>query len=167
MHLAIMDLYRAKWTAMIHEEWIRNVQKNRPDLRPQQLQRTRELMDSHVLDCLVTGYEPLISTVNLPDENDRHVVAAAIQAEAHLIITFNLRDFPTEALRQYGLDAQHPDDFLSDQFRASPESVCLAVQRHRASLKNPPQSAAEYLQRLEAQGLPQFTLRLRHLVDTI
>jgi hypothetical protein len=55
MHLAITDLYRAKWTDAIHDEWIRNVLANRPDLKPEQLQRTRELMNAHVRDCLVTG----------------------------------------------------------------------------------------------------------------
>ena len=53
MHVAVTDLYRAKWTDAIHDEWTRNVLKDRPDLKPEQLQRTRELMNSHVRDCLV------------------------------------------------------------------------------------------------------------------
>ena len=52
MHLALTDLYQAKWTDAIHDEWIRNVLANRPDLKLQQLERTRDLMNSHVLDCL-------------------------------------------------------------------------------------------------------------------
>lgn len=79
MHLALTDLFRAKWTDEIHNEWIRSVLKNRPDLTEERLQRTRTLMDSHVRDCLVCGYESLISSLALPDENDRHVLAAAIR----------------------------------------------------------------------------------------
>jgi hypothetical protein len=45
MHMALTDLYRAKWTNAIHEEWIRNVLANRPDLTRQQLERTCELMN--------------------------------------------------------------------------------------------------------------------------
>jgi hypothetical protein len=59
MHVAVTDLYRAKWTDAIHDEWTRNVLKDRPDLKPERLQRTRDLMNSHVRDCLVvvpTGY---------------------------------------------------------------------------------------------------------------
>lgn len=55
MHLAITNLFRARWTDMIHDEWIRNVLKDRPDLEARQLDRTRQLMDANVLDCLVTG----------------------------------------------------------------------------------------------------------------
>ena len=55
MRLALTDLFRARWSRDIHDEWIRNVLKDRADLTPLQLERTRNLMDSHVRDCLVTG----------------------------------------------------------------------------------------------------------------
>ena len=80
MHLAMTGLFRARWTDQIHDEWIRNVLANRPDLKAEQLKRTRELMDAHALDCLVTGYEKLIAGLTLPDPDDRHVLAAAIRA---------------------------------------------------------------------------------------
>ncbi len=78
MHLATTDLFRAKWTNEIHQEWIRNLLKNRKDLTLSQLERTRDLMNSHVLDCLVEDYSYLIPTIDLKDKDDRHVVAAAI-----------------------------------------------------------------------------------------
>lgn len=53
MHLALTDLYRAKWTDEIHDEWIRNVLANRVDLTKEMLERTRSLMNRHVRDCLV------------------------------------------------------------------------------------------------------------------
>ena len=60
MHLALTDLFRAKWTDAIHDEWMRSVLESRPDLSRERLQRTRDLMDAHVRDCLVAGYEELI-----------------------------------------------------------------------------------------------------------
>lgn len=167
MHLAVTDLYRAKWTDAIHDEWIRNVLKNRPDLKPEQLQRTRELMNAHVRDCLVTGYEPLIEGITLPDPDDRHVLAAAIRAGADLIVTFNVKDFPEEVLKPYGIEAQHPDDFLIFQIDLAPNIVCAAAKRHRASLKNPPKDVEEYLLTLEAQGLAQTVLGLRQFAELI
>ncbi len=76
MHLALTGLFRAKWSAAVHEEWISNLLRNRPDITRQKLERTRHLMDKAALDALVEGYEHLIPTLSLPDENDRHVLAA-------------------------------------------------------------------------------------------
>ena len=101
MRLAMTDLYRARWTDMIHDEWTRNVLKQRPDLRAEDLERTRSLMNAHVRDGLVTGFEHLIPSVELPDADDRHVVAAAIHGGASLIVTFNLKDFPPAALTAF------------------------------------------------------------------
>jgi hypothetical protein len=80
MYLAMTDLFRAKWTDAIHEEWMRNVQADYPDITRAKAERIRDLMNAHVRDCLVTGYEDLISALTLPDPDDRHVLAAAIRA---------------------------------------------------------------------------------------
>jgi hypothetical protein len=167
MHIAVTDLYRAKWTDAIHDEWMRNVLQNRPDLKLEQLQRTRDLMNSNVRDCLVTGYETLIDAVTLPDPGDRHVLAAAILAGADLIVTFNLNDFPKKDLQAYGIEAQHPDDFLTFQLDLAPNIVCAAAKRHRASLKTPPKDVDEYLATLEAQGLAQTVSSLRRFAELI
>jgi hypothetical protein len=116
MRLALTDLYRARWSEQIHDEWINAVLRNRPDLSRAQLERTRSLMNAHVRDALVDGYQSLIPTLELPDPDDRHALAAAIKCGADLIGTFNLDDFPDEALaRSYSLGACHPDPFLVDQ----------------------------------------------------
>lgn len=91
----------------IHSEWIRNVLENRPDLTLEQLTRTKNLMNANVRDCLVTGYEALIPTLELPDPDDRHVLAAAIRSSSRVIVTFNLNDFPVQALAPYGVEATH------------------------------------------------------------
>ena len=108
MWLALGDLFSACWTEEIHREWIRNVLANRPDLRPAQLARTRDLMNSRIRGCLVTGYESLIETITLPDPDDRHVLATAIHAGADLIVTFNLKDFPAAVLQPLSIAASIP-----------------------------------------------------------
>jgi hypothetical protein len=94
----------------VYEEWKRNLLKNRPDLTREKLERTRQLMDKAAPDALVTGYEHLIPGLVLPDEADRHVLAAAIRSGASLIVTCNLADFPPEALSPFDIEAQHPDE---------------------------------------------------------
>src|SRR5215510_13809953 len=112
IRLAQAGLVRARWTETIHDEWLRNVLKDNPQLSPERLARPRNLMDEAVRDCLVTGYEDLIDSLTLPDADDRHVLAAAIRAGAGVIVTYNLADFPAETLVRFAIEAQHPDDFL-------------------------------------------------------
>ncbi|HBC40774.1 MAG TPA: hypothetical protein DCZ88_02425 [Pseudanabaena sp.] len=105
IQLAITDLFRAKWTNLIHEEWIRNLIDNRPDLPREKLNQVKDLMNSQVRDSLITDFEQLIPSLTLPDPNDRHILAAAIVAEVDVIVTFNLKDFPDLYLSQYGIAA--------------------------------------------------------------
>ena len=166
LRLAETDLFRAKWTAQIHDEWMRNVVANRPDLADK-LPRTRELMDTNIRDCLVTGYETLIPALTLPDPDDRHVLAAAIASGADLIVTYNLRDFPEERLSPFGIEALHPDDFVVCQIDLAAPLVCATVKRHREELRRPPKTVAEYLATLERQGLPQTVAALRKYAELI
>jgi hypothetical protein len=161
MHLALTDLFRAKWTDAIHEEWMGAVLETRPDLTREKLERTRTLMNAHVRDCLVTGYENLIPSLQLPDPDDRHVLAAAICGRADVIVTFNLKDFPPTVLAPLGIEPQHPDEFVSHLLDLDSGLVCLAVKRQRESLKNPPKTIEEFLPTLEQCGLPQTVARLR------
>ena len=165
MHLALTGLFRAKWSNAVHEEWITNLLKNRQDITRQKLERTRYLMDKAAIDALVEGYEHLIPTLSLPDENDRHVLAAAIEGEAQVIVTMNLKDFPDEVLQRYEMEAQHPDEFILHLIDLAPDAVMDAAETHRQSLKNPPKSVEEFLASLEAQGLPQSVAALRRLVQ--
>ena len=161
MHLALTDLFRAKWSDMVHEEWIRNLLKNRPDLRREQLKRTRDLMNRGVRDALVTDFENLIPVLELPDADDRHVLAAAIRGRADVIVTFNLKDFPAETLNRYGVEAQHPDEFVAHLIDLNVDAVVNAVKDQRANLKRPPMTAEALLGVLERQGLTMSVASLR------
>lgn len=162
MHLALADLYHAKWTNEIHEEWIRGVLRTRKDLPREFLERTRDKMNQHVRDALVLNYEKFISTLPiLPDRNDAHVFAAAIKSKSNIILTYNLKDFPTNVLKNYDMIAQHPDSFLMDLLEKNHEVVCIAVNRHYLSLKNPPKSVEAYLETLKKHNLKGFVKKLR------
>lgn len=155
MNLALTGVYRARWSARIHGEWKRNLLLNRPDLTQEQLDRTSGLMDAAVPDALVSDYEALVSGLDLPDEDDRHVLAAAIKGNASVIVTFNLKDFPDTALRGFDIEALHPDDFIADLWDLDKAAVLEAVRRQRQSLKHPPQSVQMYLDKLLQQKLPE------------
>ncbi|MGK3113485.1 PIN domain-containing protein [Candidatus Pantoea formicae] len=168
MYLAAGGQFRARWSEDIHEEWIRNVLLNRTELNRAQLERVRALMDRHVPDALVTGYQSLIESIRgFPDEDDRHVVAAAIVAQAEGIVTFNLRDFPDEVLSVWNLRAIHPDSFITYLTDLDITVVIDAARRQRASLLSPPFTPDEYLDCLLRQQLPETVSRLRPLAALI
>lgn len=161
MELALTDLFKARWTNQIHDEWISNLLKNRPDLTLERLIRTRDLMNARVRDCLVIGYEELIPGLRLPDPGDRHILAAAIRCKADVIVTFNLSDFPYNYLATYRIEAQHPDEFIRHLVDLNRAAVCLAAKQQRLRLKNPPKTRNEYLNTLLNQGLPQTKAALQ------
>lgn len=89
----------------------------------------------------------------LPDAGDRHVLAAAIEAEADSILTWNLRDFPDFCLTPHGLRAETPDDLLARLFEDRRDDLLAVLREARLSLKHPPLTAAAYLTILRTQGL--------------
>jgi hypothetical protein len=160
MWLGLSGRFRARWSQQSHEEWKRNLLLNRPDLTRAQLDRTSDLMDRAIPDGLVHGYQGLIAGLTLPDPDDRHVLAAAIRCGASVIVTFNQRDFPNELLASYGVESQHPDEFVDNLLDLDPAAVVAAAQRQRAQLKNPPADVDQYLDMLLRQGLVQTTKAL-------
>ncbi len=163
MQLTVEELYQARWTDQIHDEWTRNVLKARPDLTDAQLLRTRTLMNTHAQDSLVEGYEFRIPELVLPDPDDRHVLAAAIHAEAGVIVTFNERDFPPDALAPHGILIEPPDAFLLNLIDLDPAAVQQALRKVRSRLRQPPQTVEQYLATLERQGLSETAAWLRSI----
>lgn len=155
MWLGLSGLFRARWTALIHDEWKRNLLLKRTDLTSAQLDRTSALMDRAIPDALVSGHEALIADLELPDPSDRHVLAAAIHCKASVIVTFNLKDFPGAVLAPLHIEAQHPDEFIQGLFDFDQAAVVQAAKQQRATLKHPPMCADQYLEVLLRQGLVQ------------
>ncbi len=160
LRLALTDLFTARWTDQIHDEWSGALLKE-GTITKEKLIAVRDLMDAHVRDAKVTGYESLIEGLQLPDPHDRHVLAAAIRCNADAIVTFNLKDFPETALAPYGIDVIHPDDFIYYQVDMAPARCCEALRNQRLALRNPPFSVDEFLSVLQKQQLPQTVSRLR------
>lgn len=167
LQLAVSDLFKAKWTADIHKEWIEALLKNEPHRDRALLERTRDLMNRAIRDCLITGYEALIPSLVLPDKNDRHVLAAAIVGRCNIIVTQNLKDFPKKSLEPFGIIPQHPDDFLCHYLDLSPTIFCEAVRKVRLRLKNPPFTVNQYLTTLHRQGLFQTVSDLEQFNKSI
>ena len=158
---AVDRLVEARWTDEIHNEWIRNLAADAPAIPLERLQATRRLMNDVLPGATVIGYEDLISTVNLPDPDDRHVVAAAIAAGASVILTWNLRDFPATALKKYGLRRQTPDTFLAELYDQAPDLTVGSLANARRNLNKSRVSASDFIDILDNQKLGQLAKRVR------
>ncbi len=159
-------LYRAKWTAEIHREWMDALLCREPQRDRAVLERTRTLMDQSVRDCLIAGYDALVPQLVLPDPEDRHVLAAIV-GRCDMIVTQNLRDFPDAALAPYRIEAQHPDVFLCNQLELAPGGFCAAIRKARARLKNPPFPVEDYLTNLKQVGLVATATELEQFAELI
>ncbi len=168
VQLAVDDVFRAKWTVDIHREWMAVLNRKRPDIDPTRLERRRDRMDAKTRDALVTGYENSIDSLSLRDKDDRHVLAAAIVGRCDVIVTYNLKDFPKEALEPYKIEAQHPDVFLANHLDLFPGKFCAAVRKIRRRHVNKKYSVEQYLDTLSEAELVATASRLReyaHLLD--
>jgi len=165
LDIAVVGLVNPHWSNEIHDEWIRSLLRNRPDLESESLERTRRRMDMKFKNSLTKDYEHLLPTLRLPDPNDRHVLAVAIHVKAKHIVTFNLDDFPRLTLQPYGIEALSPDEFVLRLIQTKQNRVLEAVKSHRSDLTRPPKTVEEYLATLEKQGLSKTVAFLREHKD--
>ena len=163
--LAETGLYRPLWTARILDETVHALEHVHPDMKASNAARVRAaVMNDAFDDACIEGWEQLLDVIELPDKDDRHVVAAAIQGRADLIITANLKDFPRQALENFNLEAQHPDEFFMNQLDLDPERVMMALHRQASATRNPALPVLGVLERLERCGAPKFCEAARRRV---
>lgn len=167
LFLAQSKMFRARWTDKVHEEWMRNVAEKR-NIDILRLEKIRTLIDRSVLNCLVTGYEGIEASLDLPDPDDRHILAAAVKTRADMILTFNDRDFPAHIVEPLGIEICHPDEFLLDQFGISEELFIAYVRADFQHYKAPAMTFGNYVEDLRKAGVPktaQVINELRVLIE--
>lgn len=163
IRIANSGIVRARWSERILDECFDSIRARRADLSVTSLRRTRELMCAAVADCIITGFEQLEEGLDLPDPDDRHVLAAAIKASAQAIITTNLRDFPDHILARYDMEPKHPDDFVLESIDIAAAAVVRCVTEQAAACRNPPRTVGQILDTLRDCGLVRAVARLREL----
>lgn len=156
LRIAEAGAFRPLWSAEVLEELERNIA---PKIGADKARRRVEHMREAFPDAEVLGYEALVDKMTC-DPKDRHVLAAAVRADAAVLVTFNLKDFPRSALDPYDLEAVHPDEFLLDQLDLFPGLVLSALEDLAAAYEKPAHTVEQLLSRLEVVA-PQFGAEAR------
>jgi predicted nucleic acid-binding protein len=158
LRAAEAGLYRLRWTEEILDELGRNLQEDR-GLSEEQTKHLLTEMRRSFPEATVTGHERLIgSMTNHPA--DRHVLAAAVQSGAQVIVTDNLKDFPEETLSPFNIETQSSDEFLEFLLDRHPDEMAQVIIDSNAARRKPPEDLSSTLARL-ARSAPRFAARLR------
>lgn len=153
LHLADVKLFAPKWTEPIQDEWTRNLLFNRPQLKSKSLEATIKAMNTAFQNANVKRFHSHIGKLQLPDVDDRHVLAAAIKAKVNFIITFNLKHFPQQYINSFSIHVIHPDDFVVQLIHQKRETVLLALNNLVDNLKHPPMTREQVLNSFKKCGL--------------
>lgn len=148
---AFYDLFTPKWSQHIFEEW-ENVMR-RKNIPESEIQKRISKANLAFPDALVENYEPLVESLQLPDEKDRHVLAAAIKTNANIIVTNNIKDFPKDYLSTFGLTAKTADDFITDTIDLNNDIAIKAFRDLVINRTNPDLDEFEILDRFRKNGL--------------
>lgn len=165
LRAAEAGLYRPAWSPTVVDEVRRAFVRVHPDLPPARIDARLRAADRQFPDASARGYEPLVATVELPDPDDRHVVAAAVVAGADAIVTANLSDFPATALEPFGLHAVSPDDFLLDLLDLAPATMAQIVHDQASATSRPPLDFADVVISLGKAGVAEFAAAVREATD--
>ena len=156
LRLAEAGLYRPLWSTTIIDEMVSAIEFVHPDLAEGRAQHRADVMQAQFEDACVTGWGPLVPGLELPDPDDRHVVAAALRGRADIIVTANLRDFPAPTLSTFNLGVQSPDDFLLNQLDLDPDTTIRTIWEQTQATRRPTMGIDGLLLRLSRCGVPRF-----------
>lgn len=148
---AHFEMFTPKWSSHIFYEW-EDVMR-RKGIPKSEIKKRSNLANLAFPDALAENYEPLIAGLSLPDENDCHVLAAAIKINANIIVTNNLKDFPEDYLSTFGLIAKSADDFIADIIDLNHAKAIEAFRKLVLNRRNPDLDEYEVLDNLRKNGL--------------
>ena len=152
-------------TDRLLDEWQRVIVRER-HRTPEAAKKIADLIRTGFAESLLPeyAYRPRLEELDGPDPDDLHHIAAAIQARADTVLTWNLPDFPAEALAPHGIAVSPPDPYLCALLERYPEQILRTVTRMAAEKKRPPMTALDLVAKLERAGVPALAGRLRRLL---
>jgi predicted nucleic acid-binding protein len=158
--LAEAGFFRVRWSRTIMDETQSAIEtiltEKRVSDASERAVRARAEMERAFEEAMVDDFDRFLAAGDaMPDGHDRHVLAAAICAQAQVIVTDNLRHFPARVLEPFNMEARCADVFIADTAMLDIGRAVTAIREMRAGLGNPPITADDLFLKMEAQGLTE------------
>ena len=154
-------MYRPLWSDQILTEMTKAM-KTKLHRSSTEVAWRRQQMNQAFPEAMVGVPSELSKALEcIPDENDRHVLAAAVMAHANAIVTQNTKHFPKACLEKFGVLCQTADDFLIHQYHLCPQLLLDKLDDQAAGISQTREfvirslatSAKEFVKILEAHTL--------------
>ncbi|WP_316214121.1 PIN domain-containing protein [Bradyrhizobium sp. SZCCHNR2032] len=170
--LAEAEFFRLRWSAEVLDETQKALEeihlKRGFQDAADRAARARAFMENAFEDAIVDGYDHLLPlAAKLPDQNDAHVLAAAVKTQASMIVTENLKDFPSKILSALNIEAKSADEFIADTIALDPGRAVAVIRQMRERFKQPEKTAGILLLEMEADGLVETVNLLRTYIDSL
>lgn len=168
MSLCSRGLFAAKWSERIENEWIGHLIEKMPN-KEAEIIRRRDTMRVAVPDWAVCpkGIASIEQSLQLPDMNDRHVLAAAMIGHADCIVTDDKWGFDDEIVSQYGIEIIDTDSFIVNQLDLDEYQALAALKAMRLRWKNPDATPDDFCAVFEKNKLLLTAQRLRDRIELI
>ncbi len=166
LRFAEAGLFRARWSEKITDEWTSRLLNAKPHLE-ESVRSQLATMERAFPEAVVTGYEPLMASLALPDPDDIHVLAAAIKVGAQHIVTENLKDFPDAILSEFDMQAVSADNFVASTFELYPAEGVAALRTMRTAYNNPSMTKAEFIMDLMRVGLGRTAALVKPEIESL
>lgn len=161
--LAEHDLFLPLWSPNVLQEAQEAASRTLPDAAQQAFRKRLIMMDQAFPESSIHVEESEWSQFDLPDPDDRHVLAAAAQGQADVLATRNIKDFPQKLLDSFSIQVITPDDLLCVLLRRNPEATANAIRELIDSRHRPPINIPDFAKRLERSGATQFAAAIAHI----
>lgn len=168
MSLCSRGLFAAKWSERIENEWVGHLSAKLPE-KATQIMHRRDKMRAAAPDWEVCAHSiaTLEAHLQLPDMNDRHVLAAAIIGHADCIVTDDTWGFDSTVVSQYGIEVIDTDSFIINQLDLDEYQALAAFKGMRKRWKNPKSTPEDFCATFEKNKLLLTAQRLRERIELI
>jgi len=148
LRLAEAGLFRPAWSPRVLAEWRIAAARDGGLAAETEVAAAIDRMTAAFPGGAVTPDPAVEEAAHLPDPADAHVLAGAVAAGAGVLLTFNMRDFPSRRLSAHGITPRHPDSFVWELLSGAPETAGPILRRIAAeSGRTDPESVRRALKR--------------------